>query len=88
MLRAWRESLTEDPGKQERIAKQEEEYLKNAKEGFAQANIKEDYPLCGKEIPLPDFRPDIIIDLFIQMSASLHVTCRPHCAMIQFSITW
>ncbi len=55
MLRAWRESLTEDPGKQERIAKQEEEYLKNAKEGFAQANIKEDYPLCGMDETTVDY---------------------------------
>ncbi len=49
MLRAWGESLTDEPEKQEKIARQEEEFLKNAKEGFAQANIKEDYPMCGMD---------------------------------------
>ena len=55
MLRAWRESLDGEPEKQEKLAAQEEEFLKNAKEGFTQANIKEDYPLCGMDETTVDY---------------------------------
>lgn len=55
MLRAWRESLNGDEEKQENLAKQEEEFLRNAKEGFEQANIKEDYPLCGMDETTVDY---------------------------------
>lgn len=56
LLRGWRESLS--PDQQEAAAKleaQEEEYLKNAKTGFEQANMKEDYPICGMDESTMDY---------------------------------
>ncbi len=57
LLRGWRESLegTGQEALQESLAAQEKEYLKNAKEGFQQANIKEDYPLCGMDESTVDY---------------------------------
>lgn len=58
VLRGWRQSLEGEEGQEaltDSLAKQEEEYLKNAKEGFEQANLKEDYPLCGMDESTVDY---------------------------------
>lgn len=57
MLRGWRENLegTGQEAKQDSLAAQEAEYLRNAKEGFQTANIKEDYPLCGMDESTIDY---------------------------------
>jgi len=57
LLRSWRESLegTGNEAKEAQLAKSEEEYLKNAKEGFEQANMKEDYPICGMDENTVDY---------------------------------
>ncbi len=54
-LRAWQESLSDEPEKREKLAAQETEFLKSAKEGFDEANIKEDYPLCGMDESTVDY---------------------------------
>ena len=57
LLRGWRESLA-DAGMSEACEKleaQEREFLKNAKVGFEQANLKEDYPLCGMDESTVDY---------------------------------
>ena len=56
VLRSWRQSLgKEEAAKQEKLAKQEDDLLKNAKEGFQQANMKEDYPICGMDEATVDY---------------------------------
>ncbi|WWR15138.1 DUF2225 domain-containing protein [Lachnospiraceae bacterium JLR.KK008] len=58
LLRAWRQSLEGEEGqeaKREELAKQEDEYLRSAKGGFEQANLKEDYPLCGMDESTVDY---------------------------------
>lgn len=58
VLRGWRQSLEGEEGQEaliDSLAKQEEEYLKSAKEGFEQANLKEDYPLCGMDESTVDY---------------------------------
>lgn len=56
LLRGWRESLSE--GQAAACAKleaQENEFLKNAKAGLEQANLKEDYPICGMDESTVDY---------------------------------
>jgi len=57
VLRAWRETLAERGAKEacEKLKKQENEFLKNAKTGFEQANMKEDYPICGMDESTMDY---------------------------------
>ena len=57
LLRGWRESLAEKglAAACEKLEKQENEFLKNAKVGFEQANLKEDYPLCGMDESTVDY---------------------------------
>lgn len=57
LLRGWRESLAESGQNAviEKLAAQEDEFLKNALEGFQQANIKEEYPICGMDENTVDY---------------------------------
>ncbi len=58
LLRGWRESLpdrAEAAAAAAKLEKMELEMLKNAKEGFQQANVKEDYPLCGMDESTVDY---------------------------------
>lgn len=73
LLRGWRESLegTGQTAKQEKIAKQEDEYLKSAKEGFEQANIKEDYPICGMDESTIDYLVAALSARFGEYEAAL-----------------
>lgn len=59
LLRGWCESLAGDGEKaapaQEKLAAQEREFLKNALDGFQQANVKEEYPICGMDESTVDY---------------------------------
>lgn len=58
LLRGWRESLADNEQNSvvcEKLAAQEKDFLKNAKTGFEQANLKEDYPLCGMDESTVDY---------------------------------
>lgn len=57
LVRGWREALEAegDTSKSEALIKQEESYLKNAKDGFEKANISEDYPLAGMDENTVDY---------------------------------
>ncbi len=56
LLRGWRESLPESEGqKAQKLEAQENEFLKSAKEGISQANMKEDYPICGMDEHTVDY---------------------------------
>ena len=52
LLRGWQEELSKDPANQakvEEMKKEEEEYLKNALDGFLAAQSSEGYPMCGMD---------------------------------------
>ena len=52
LLRGWQEELSKDPANQakvEEFKKEEEEYLKNALDGFLAAQSSEGYPMCGMD---------------------------------------
>ena len=57
LLRGWRESLAENgsPAVCEKLEMEENKFLKSAKAGFEQANLKEDYPLCGMDESTVDY---------------------------------
>ena len=73
VLRSWRESLSQkgEPAKQEKLAHQEDEFLRNALEGFQQANIKEEYPICGMDESTMDYLVAALETHFEQYEAAL-----------------
>lgn len=74
LLRGWRESLEKDEqsvGACEKLKAQETEFLKNAKAGFEQANLKEDYPLCGMDECTVDYLVAALAVYFEEYDAAL-----------------
>lgn len=58
VLRGWQEELKKEDGNQEKIQallQEENEYLKNAMEGFITAKETEDFPVCGMDEITVDF---------------------------------
>lgn len=72
LFRGWRESLApEQSAAIEKLEAQENEYLKNAKLGFEQANIKEDYPICGMDESTVDYLVAALSARFEEYEAAL-----------------
>lgn len=80
VLRSWRKSLgKEEAVKQEKLAKQEDDLLKNAKEGFQQANMKEDYPICGMDEATVDYLVAALSAHCGEYEAKSEASVRCHC---------
>jgi len=72
LLRGWRESLDESDPLRSKLESQEKELLQHAKESFQQANMKEDYPICGMDEATMDY-----------LMAALSVHCGEYDAAIK-----
>jgi hypothetical protein len=58
VLRGWQEELAAEKGREEEISvlkEQEQEYLKNALEGFSSALASESFPMCGMDSDTVDY---------------------------------
>lgn len=72
LFRGWRESIPEEQAEvRAKLADQENEYLKNAKLGLEQANMKEDYPICGMDESTVDYLVAALSARFEEYDAAL-----------------
>ncbi|MEG1848489.1 MAG: DUF2225 domain-containing protein, partial [Lachnospiraceae bacterium] len=77
LLRGWQESLEEEDPQKAELAEEEQEYLKNALEGFVSARQSEGYPMCGMDEETVDYMIAVLamgcskLDVASKMVASL-----------------